>query len=62
MPQVTIWAEGLKQSLLDLFVYLNFQLAIFYHEHVFTKDPGTNRATPWHHDQSYYPVDGWKVT
>jgi len=36
------------------------EFAVFYHEHVFTKDPGTNRATPWHHDQSYYPVDGWK--
>ncbi len=32
--------------------------SVFYHEHVLTKDPGTNVATPWHHDQSYYPVDG----
>ena len=23
-----------------------------------TKDPGTIVETPWHHDQSYYPVDG----
>ncbi len=23
-----------------------------------TKDPGTATSTPWHHDQSYYPVDG----
>lgn len=37
------------------------ELAVFYHEHVFTKDPGTNRATPWHHDQAYYPFDGWKT-
>lgn len=36
------------------------KFTVFYHEHVFTKDPGTNRATPWHHDQAYYPVDGWK--
>jgi len=31
---------------------------MFYHEHVLTKDPGTSKETPWHHDQSYYPVDG----
>ena len=37
------------------------QFTVFYHEHVFTKDPGTTSTTPWHHDQSYYPVDGWKV-
>ena len=23
-----------------------------------TKDPGTSKKTPWHHDQSYYPLDG----
>ena len=22
------------------------------------KEPGTAARTPWHHDQSYYPVDG----
>lgn len=48
--------------LLFHFCFSNLQLAVFYHEHVFTKDPGTNRATPWHHDQAYYPFDGWKVT
>ncbi|XP_013378910.1 uncharacterized protein LOC106150576 [Lingula anatina] len=35
-------------------------VAIFYHEHVLTKDPHTLKATPWHHDQAYYPVDGFK--
>ncbi|XP_032222343.1 uncharacterized protein LOC5521102 [Nematostella vectensis] len=30
----------------------------FYHEHVFTKDPGSYRPTPWHHDQAYYPLNG----
>ena len=30
----------------------------FYHEHVLVKEPGTAARTPWHHDQSYYPVDG----
>uniref|UniRef100_A0A2L2XYK1 Phytanoyl-CoA dioxygenase n=1 Tax=Parasteatoda tepidariorum TaxID=114398 RepID=A0A2L2XYK1_PARTP len=33
----------------------------FYHEHVLVKDAGTDKKTPWHHDQSYYPVDGEKV-
>ncbi|XP_067021670.1 uncharacterized protein [Acropora muricata] len=36
------------------------EFSVFYHENVFTKDPGANCATPWHHDQAYYPVDGWK--
>ncbi|XP_035220517.1 uncharacterized protein LOC118193528 [Stegodyphus dumicola] len=33
----------------------------FYHEHVLVKEPGTDKVTPWHHDQSYYPIDGEKV-
>ncbi|XP_066947737.1 uncharacterized protein [Macrobrachium rosenbergii] len=33
----------------------------FYHEHVLNKEPGTNKKTPWHHDQAYYPIDGHKV-
>lgn len=33
----------------------------FYHEHVLNKEPGTTKCTPWHHDQSYYPIDGEKV-
>ncbi|XP_035681378.1 probable phytanoyl-CoA dioxygenase isoform X1 [Branchiostoma floridae] len=40
---------------------MDSRTAIFYHEHVLTKDPGTYKTTPWHHDQSYYPVDGDKV-
>ena len=23
--------------------------------------PGTEKETPWHHDQAYYPVDGFKM-
>jgi len=34
---------------------------MFYHEHVLVKDPGTTIETPWHHDQAYYPIDGFKV-
>lgn len=32
--------------------------AVFYHEHVLDKEPGTEKETPWHQDQPYYPVDG----
>lgn len=32
--------------------------AIFYHEHMLTKEPNAKSVTPWHHDQPYYPVDG----
>lgn len=34
---------------------------MFYHEHVLTKEAGTFKTTPWHHDQAYYPIDGFKV-
>ncbi|XP_067011111.1 uncharacterized protein [Anabrus simplex] len=33
----------------------------FYHEHVLNKEPGTEKPTPWHHDQPYYPIDGDQV-
>lgn len=32
--------------------------ARIYHEHVLVKEPGTQRITPWHHDLTYYGVDG----
>ena len=32
--------------------------ARIYHEHVLVKEPGTSEATPWHHDQPYYGVNG----
>jgi len=34
---------------------------VFYHEHVLNKEPGTEKETPWHHDQAYYPIDGENV-
>ena len=34
------------------------QRAQFFHEHAFCKEPGTQRATPWHQDLPYYCVDG----
>lgn len=30
----------------------------FFHEHVLVKEPGTTTATPWHHDDPYYGVEG----
>ena len=32
-----------------------------FHEHVLVKEPGTDKPTPWHHDQPYYCVNGNKV-
>ncbi len=32
--------------------------ARLFHEHVLVKEPGATTATPWHHDQPYYCVDG----
>ena len=32
-----------------------------FHEHVLVKEPGTDKITPWHHDQPYYCVDGKQV-
>jgi len=29
-----------------------------FHEHIFVKDPGTVKETPWHQDMPYYCVDG----
>lgn len=32
--------------------------ARLFHEHVLVKEAGARLATPWHHDQPYYCVDG----
>ena len=32
--------------------------AQFFHDHVLVKEPGTQKATPWHQDMPYYFVDG----
>ena len=34
------------------------QTAQFFHDHVLVKEPGTQKATPWHQDTPYYFVDG----
>jgi len=25
------------------------------------KEPGTTTKTPWHHDMTYWPIDGWQI-
>jgi ectoine hydroxylase-related dioxygenase (phytanoyl-CoA dioxygenase family) len=35
--------------------------ARIFHEHVLVKEPGTDKISPWHHDQPYYCVDGRQV-
>jgi len=35
--------------------------AQLFHEHAFVKEPGTQRATPWHQDLPYYGVDGTRT-
>lgn len=32
--------------------------AQFFHDHVLVKQPGTQKATPWHQDSPYYFVEG----
>ncbi|XP_071481782.1 probable phytanoyl-CoA dioxygenase [Diadema antillarum] len=34
---------------------------VFYHELVVSKEPGTDRITPWHQDQPYFPINGDQV-
>jgi ectoine hydroxylase-related dioxygenase (phytanoyl-CoA dioxygenase family) len=31
-----------------------------YHDHMLTKEPGTQQRTPWHQDQPYYNIDGMR--
>lgn len=38
--------------------FMRSRTAQLFHEHAFVKEPGTQRATPWHQDLPYYCVDG----
>jgi len=38
--------------------FMGASRAQLFHEHAFVKEPGTQRATPWHQDLPYYCVDG----
>ena len=46
-PAAQIVAEATGSKSIQLF-----------HEHIFVKDPGTYKETPWHQDMPYYCVDG----
>ena len=46
-PAGQIVAEATKSQSIQIF-----------HDHIFIKDPGTNKETPWHQDMPYYCVDG----
>ena len=46
-PAAQIVAEGTDSKSIQLF-----------HEHIFIKDPGTVKETPWHQDMPYYCIDG----
>ena len=46
-PAAQIVAEATKSQSIQIF-----------HDHIFIKDPGTNKETPWHQDMPYYCVDG----
>ena len=46
-PAAQIVAEATGSKSIQLF-----------HEHIFVKDPGTHKETPWHQDIPYYCVDG----
>jgi len=46
-PAAQIVAEATGSKSIQLF-----------HEHIFVKDPGTTKETPWHQDMPYYCVEG----
>ena len=46
-PAAQIVAEATSSKSIQLF-----------HEHIFVKNPGTAKETPWHQDMPYYCVDG----
>ncbi len=46
-PAAQIVAEATKSKSIQVF-----------HDHIFVKEPGTNKVTPWHQDMPYYCVNG----
>ena len=34
---------------------------LFYFDFMLVKEPGTSRATPWHYDEAYWPIDGEQI-
>ena len=35
--------------------------ANFFYDQLFVKEPGTAHPTPWHQDQPYWAVSGWRI-
>jgi ectoine hydroxylase-related dioxygenase (phytanoyl-CoA dioxygenase family) len=33
----------------------------FFYDHIFVKEPGGQVRTPWHHDLTFWPVEGSQV-
>lgn len=33
----------------------------FFYDQTFVKEPGTQVPTPWHHDLTFWPLDGWQI-
>jgi len=33
----------------------------FFYDQVFVKEPGTQVATPWHHDLTFWPIEGTEI-
>ena len=50
-----MWDSPAAEIAADL---MRSDTARIFHEHVLVKEPGTDKITPWHHDQPYYCVDG----
>lgn len=40
---------------------MDSRTARLFHEHVLVKEAGADIATPWHHDQPYYCIDGYQT-
>ncbi len=46
-PAAQIVAQSTSSNVIQVF-----------HEHIFLKDPGTDKETPWHQDLPYYCIEG----
>eukprot|EP00873_Tetraselmis_striata_P001405 jgi/Tetstr1/421669/TSEL_012608.t1 len=60
IPQFEQFARGSGAAELVRKV-MGSNVAALYHEHVLVKESGVQPGTPWHQDQSYYPVDGQQL-
>ncbi|HEV7984857.1 MAG TPA: phytanoyl-CoA dioxygenase family protein [Steroidobacteraceae bacterium] len=50
-----IFESDLAESAAQL---MNSRTVRLYHDHMLTKEPGTQQKTPWHQDQPYYNIEG----